>query len=391
MSHEAIIDALSGEKPVRLPLLLERLFASRLWALILKEIGQIRRNRQLIILLIVPPTIQLLVYGFALNPDVRHLQLGVSDYARTELSRELVARIVETGAFDLAGTYASEQQLARDVETGRLTAGLVIPPELPRQWARGETAELQLLLDGVDANSAGIARGYLQQTLARFARQRSGDGPPLLQTEPVFLYNPGLVSSWFFVPGVMGLVLTLVGSLASSQVVVREKDSGTLEQLLMAPAADWEILLAKIVPLVVLLLGDVLLALTLGRLVFGVPFNGSLLLFLLLSLLYLAVAIAIGILLATLCRSQQQVVLLSFFINLPLIQTSGSIAPIEAMPAFFQAIATFNPLRHYVAIVRGILLRGVGLGELWPHTLALLLAAGVLLGISTRQFRRQLN
>ncbi len=376
---------------MRLRLLLERLFGSRLWALILKEIGQIRRNRQLIILLIVPPTFQLLIYGFALNPDVRHLQLGVSDYARTELSRELVAEIVQTGAFDLAGTYSSEQQLARDVETGKLTAGLVIPPDLPHRWKTEEPARLQLLLDGVDANSAGIAQGYLQQTVAQFARQRRGAAQPLLQTEPVFLYNPGLASSWFFVPGVMGLVLTLVGSVASSQVVVSEKDSGTLEQLLMTPAADWEILLAKIVPLTLLLLGDVLLALVLGRVVFGVPFNGSLILFLMLSLLYLAVAIAIGILLATLCRSQQQVVLLSFFINLPLIQTSGSIAPIETMPPFFQAIAACNPLRHYVAIVRGILVRGVGLPELWPNALALLVFAVLLLGISTRLFRRQLN
>jgi ABC-2 type transport system permease protein len=183
----------------------------------------------------------------------------------------------------------------------------------------------------------------------------------------------------------------LIGSIVSSVTVVREKDTGTLEQLLMTPAEPWEILLSKVVPLFILLMGDVFLALTIGRVVFGIPFQGSLPLFILLSGLYLFVGIGVGILLATICQSQQQVVLTTFFINLPMVQLSGAIAPIETMPTFFRYLSLLNPLRHYVTIMRGLLLKGVGLEALWMHALALVLFAITLLTISTRQFRKQLS
>jgi len=183
----------------------------------------------------------------------------------------------------------------------------------------------------------------------------------------------------------------LIGSIVSSITVVREKDTGTLEQLLMTPAEAWEILLAKVVPLFVLLMGDVLLALTIGRVIFAVPFRGNFPLFIGLSGLYVFVGIGIGILLATLCQSQQQVVLTTFFINLPMVQLSGAIAPIETMPTFFQYLSLVNPLRHYIAIVRGILLKGVGLEALWINVLALACFAIVLMTISTKRFRSQLS
>jgi ABC-2 type transport system permease protein len=278
------------------------------------------------------------------------------------------------------------------VERGELAVGLVIPPTFRRRLATGQPAEVQVFLDGVDANSAGIASGYINQIVARFRPEASGVSLPLpVQTAITFLYNPGLKSSWFFVPGVMGLVLTLLGTLVSAVTVVREKDTGTLEQLLMTPASPWEILLAKILPLFLLLMGDLLLALSLGRLVFGLPFRGNFLLFLVLSGLYLFVGISIGILLATISRTQAQVLLTSFFINLPMVQTSGAIAPIESMPPFFQALSILNPLRHYIAIVRGMMLKGVGLEALWPHVLALALFAPLLLTISVRRFRSQLG
>jgi ABC-2 type transport system permease protein len=367
--------------------------ASRLTALARKEVRQILRDRQLIRLLMIPPTIQLLVYGFALNPDVRHIRLGVVDHSRVAESRELIAALTGNRVFELVARPAAEKELVSQVERGVLAVGLVIPPDFRRNLAQGRTAEVQVFLDGVDANTAGIASGYLEQMLARF---RPGGNvtraPPLpIRAEVTFLYNPGLRSSWFFVPGVMGLLLTLLGTLVSAVTVVREKDAGTLEQLLMTPASPWEILIAKILPLFVLLMGDLLLALGLGRLVFGLPFRGSLPLFLLLSGLYLLVGIGIGILLATVSRTQAQVLLTSFFINLPMVQTSGAIAPIDSMPRFFQLLSIVNPLRHYIAIVRGMMLKGVGLEALWPHVLALALMAPLLLVFSARRFRSQLG
>jgi ABC-2 type transport system permease protein len=379
--------------PAPLRALTRRLLGSRFLALLRKEVQQILRDRQLIKLLLIPPTIQLLVYGFALNPDVRFLPLGVVDHARVSASRELVSALTENRVFLDAARPGSERELARLVERGALTAGLVIPPEFRRDLATAGSAQVQVFIDGVDANSAGIANGYIRQMLRRFRPDPSTTTirPPPVTAEVRFLYNPGLRSSWFFVPGVMGLVLTLIASLVSAVALVREKDTGTLEQLLMTPAGSWQILLAKIAPLFVLLQLDVALALLLGRTVFGLPFRGDLPLFLLLSGLYLFVGIGIGTLLATVCRSQQQVLLTAFFINVPLVQTSGAIAPIESMPDFFRAVSLLNPLRHYITIVRGMQLKGVGLEALWPHALALALMAVALMAFSVRRFRSQLG
>ena len=372
--------------------LLDRLFTSRIWALAIKEINQILRNKQLIFLLVFPPTIQLLIFGFALSPDVQHLKLGVVDYADTQVSRELVAAMTENQIFLPQSHLFDEAKLGEQVRLGKVTAGLVIPSEFEQQLNRGQPADIQALIDGVDANTAGIASGYLSQIVRQFDRDLPPvAAPPLIDPEVTFLYNAGLNSTWFFVPGVLGVVLTLTSSLVSSSAVVREKDTGTLEQLLMTPADAWEILLAKIVPLFILLLGDIFLALAVSKLVFNLPFRGNMFVFVIVSAIYLFVGISIGILLATISKNQRQVVLTSFFINLPMIQTSGAIAPIESMPAFFQYLSLINPLRHYVAIARGFLLKGVGIGELWHNIAALVVFAVVLILISVQQFRRQLS
>jgi ABC-2 type transport system permease protein len=371
---------------------ISRLVNSRFVALVIKEVNQILRNKQLLFLLVFPPTVQLIIYGFALNPDVQNLQMGIVDYANTSASRELISAFTENRTFIAEQYMASEQALGQQVEQGKITAGVVIPPDFNRDLSQGQTAEIQVLIDGVDANTAGIASGYINQILNQYSRQQlSNQAIALVEPQVIFLYNPGLTSSWFFVPGVIGLVLTLISSLVSSVTVVREKDTGTLEQLLMTPAETWEILLAKIVPLFVLLMGDVILALGLGRLVFGVPFRGNSILFLALSGLYVCVGIGVGIMLATISRNQQQVVLTSFFVNLPMIQLSGAISPIESMPLLLRHLSLLNPLRHYVEIMRGLLLKGVGLGVLWPNALALGLFATALLAISINRFRTQLS
>jgi ABC-2 type transport system permease protein len=371
---------------------IQSLLNSRFWTLAIKEFRQILHSRETLVLLIIPPTVQMLLYGFALNPDVHYLKLGVVDYANSYESRELVSVLTVNKVFILEKYLFNEQDLGEQVRQGKITAGLIIPPDFKRKLSEDKSGEVQILIDAVDANTAGIAQGYLNQMINQFSRRLSSNqAPPLINPQTTFLYNPGLRSSWFFIPGVLGLVLTLISSLVSSVTVVREKDTGTLEQLLMTPAEAWEILLAKIVPLFVLLMGDVILALSIGRLVFGVPFRGNGLLFLTLSGLYLFVGIGIGIMLATVCRTQQQVVLTSFFINLPLIQLSGAISPIESMPEFFKYLSLLNPLRHYIEIVRGILLKGVGLEVLWWNAIALFIFATLLLSISINQFRRQLS
>lgn len=369
----------------------DRWLKGRFWSLVKKETDQTLANKQLIFLLLFPPTIQLIIFGLALNPEVKHLKLGIVDASNTLASRELVSAFTENDLFESHYTL-QEKTLSAQVHRGQLNAGLIIPPEFNRNLNRGTSADIQILIDAVDANTAGIAAGYSAQIVSQYNRHLDpNQAPPLVAPLVTILYNPGLISSWFFVPGVLGLILTLMSSLVSAAALVREKETGTLEQLLMTPAADWEILLAKVVPLYLLLLGDMLLALGIARLVFGVPFRGSLGLLLFLASLAIFVGIGIGTLLATLSGSQIQTQLLAFFINLPVNILSGTVTPIESMPPFFRYLSFFNPLRHYVEIVRGILLKGVGLEVLWPNALALGVFAMILLTVSANRFRSQLS
>lgn len=372
-----------------------RLLASRFWALMLKEIQHIFSSKQLIVLLVLPPTVQLLVLGLALNPDVEHLSLGVLDYANSRGSRELISNLTENQIFQVKSVPNNQDKLNQKVRTGEISLGLVIPPEFDRNLSSGKTTEVQIIIDGVDANTAGIAQGYIKQIFHQYSQklrcQNFDCSLASVQPQIRFLYNPGLISSWFFVPGVIGIVLTLTGSLVSSITLIREKDVGTLEQLLMTPAAEWEILLAKIVPLFVLLMADVLLASGISYLVFNLPFRGNFGLLLLLSGLYMFVCIGLGILLATISRTQRQVILISFFLNVPIIQLSGAVAPIESMPSVFRFLSFFDPLYHYIVINRSLILKGVGFGEIWHNAITLLIFTILLGTISLRRFRSQLR
>ncbi len=373
---------------------LDGFFEKRIWALLVKEVRQILRDRQLLFLLVFPPTFQLLLYGFALNPDVHDLRIAICDQSMSPVSRELISAVVTNHVFDIAKVGSAEHDCVKAVRDGHVEAAMIIPPDFNRRIKSKETGNVQILLDGVDANTAGIAGGYLTQMISAFSRTLQTGVEQIKGTispQVSFLYNPGLDSAWFFVPGVMGLVLNLTGSLVSTAALVREKDSGTLEQLVMTPASSLEVLIAKILPLFVLLLGNVCLALTVGTVIFHIPFRGSPLLFFAVSSLYILVAISIGLTLASISKNQRQAILTSFFINLPVIQLSGAVAPLLSMPQFFQQLALLNPLRYYVICLRGILLRGTGLDVLWPNVLALFVFAVVLLAVSARRFRTQLG
>jgi ABC-2 type transport system permease protein len=271
-------------------------------------------------------------------------------------------------------------------------AGLVIPPDFDREISQGKQATVQLIIDAVDANTAGISQGYATQMIQKYGQGLVSNPITMPVTSQVtYAYNPGLISSWFFVPGVLGVVLTLTGILVSSVTLVKEKDSGTLEQLLMTPADSWEILVAKIVPLFILLNANVLLALAVGKLMFNLPFRGNFLIYMFVSDIYIFVVISIGIFLATSSKNQRQAILTSFFINLPLIQLSGALSPIESMPDFFRLLSYLNPLRYYIQCIRHILLKGVGFEVMWGDILVLACAAIVLSLSSAARFRKQLS
>lgn len=375
------------------------LIDERLRALIVKETVQILRDKQQLFLLTFPPIVQVCLYGCALSPDVQNLRLGVVDECKSYKSRELVSALVENRVFKIAPikentqTLDSRRSLMQSIERGRIDAGVVIPSDFDRLISQQKPAGVQLIIDAVDANTAGIAQGYSTQMLSAYSRTlgQVAAPPPAVAPDITYVYNPGLVSSWFFIPGVLGLVMTITGTLVSSVTLVKEKDSGTLEQLLMTPAESWEILTAKIIPLLVMLNGTVILALSLGLLVFQLPFRGNFFTYMFVSNIFIFVVISIGIILATISKNQRQAILTSFFFNIPLIQLSGSLSPIESMPQFFVYLTYLNPLRYYIQCIRNILLKGVGLEVMWRDVSILLLFAVVFLSFSASRFRKQLG
>jgi ABC-2 type transport system permease protein len=379
---------------------------SRLRALIAKEFSQIRRDRRLAISLVVPPTLQLLLFGFALDSSVSNLRMGVVDYCHSPESRELIAVMTESKSFELTGAWFSERDLSAAISRSELDAGLVIPREYSKQIARGRPATIQVLLNAVNSNTAAIGEGYAQGVLENYNRGLGGGGVvakvltlntgPVARTgqvvlHPAFLFNPGLVTSWFIVTGTFGTLLLLNASIIASAAMIKERERGTIEQLLMTPAGTAEIIVAKITPLFFLLLILVVLASVIIRVVFHVPFRGDPLLVVLGGALCVLSGIGIGTFLATYTKSTQQALMLSFFINPPMASLSGALTPIEAMPRWLQPVTLFNPIRHFGVIARGVLVKGAGFDSLWPNLLALALFAIVLLTLSTMRFRKQLG
>ncbi|MBI4850862.1 MAG: ABC transporter permease [Acidobacteria bacterium] len=371
----------------------------RIWALFWKELGQIKHDRQLIVALIMPPTLQLLLFGFALNPEVTNLRLGVVDESRTTISRELVSAFTESRAFQITNYYKSASEMSLALSAGKLDAGLVVPSDFAKEHSKG-LAKVQIALDAVNSNTASIASGYAQRIINSFNEQSSqlskkvsidGQMPANLTSRIALLYNPGLRNSWFMITGVLGILLVMTGSLVASAAMVKEKEIGTVEQLLMTPATATEIIIAKMAPLFLLLSTDIWLALLVGWLVFDIPIRGSLILLYCAGALCVLAGIGLGTFLATFSKSQQQAQLLSFFINPPIALLSGATTPIEAMPQWLQPLTLINPVRHFATIARSVLLKGAGIEILYPNLLALLAFAIVLVGISVWRFRKQLE
>ncbi|MBV9768400.1 MAG: ABC transporter permease [Bryobacterales bacterium] len=378
----------------------------RLRALIKKEFSQIRRDRRVALSLILPPVLQLMLFGFVLNSKVENLRLGVIDESRTPESRELVATLSQSKSFRLAGYFLSPERLTDEITQGKIQSGLIIPYDYARDLQRGHPATVQFLMNAMDANTANIARAYAEGVIATYTSSLQSSGlhanfqqiaaPDVgrhgrVDLQPSFLYNPGLVTSWFTVTGILGLLCILNGSLVASATMVKEREAGTIEQLLMSPAGTSEVIVAKIAPLFLLLCLMALLAIGLMRAVFHVPFHGSFLLVFSGAALCLLSGIGIGTFIATFTKSAEQAQLTSFFVNPPMASLSGALTPVEAMPHWMQPFTKINPIYHFGVIARASMLRGSGIETLWPNFLALLTFTIVLVSLSVWRFRKQLN
>ncbi|MGD9683981.1 MAG: ABC transporter permease [Candidatus Obscuribacterales bacterium] len=359
-----------------LEILTENLLGSKLYALVWKETKELLRNPYLMFLILIPPVVQLLILGASLDPRVSHLCLLLVDQSSTRQSRDLIRSLEDTTVFDVARTAPGRDRLLEMMRTGRYDVGLIVPERFADDLNDGRTARVAVFLDGADAYSSGIAQNYVMRTISRFKPEGLGARVHVDKIEAIpkdleigqdrklvspsidMLFNPDQKRSWYFVPGILGACLTLVGTLVASALVLKELENGTIQQLLMTPASTWQITASKVIPLLVFLLLDIAIALTAAHLIFGMPIRGSLLLLMVASTLYALTGIGTGILLGTFCSSQRQAQLGSFFVNIPMILLSGAVVPFDTMPAALVAVSSLNPLRYYTVVVRSLILKG---------------------------------
>jgi ABC-2 type transport system permease protein len=328
---------------------------------------------------------------------VRHLPTVVLDDSRTPASRDLVAAFQNTGYFRIVGYADARPALDDAIARGDAQAGIIVPPEYPRDLARGTTATVQVIVDAADPLSSqaalGAAAGVAQaQNLALLSRAAGRPLPSLpLEARVRPRYNPGLRSAIYIVPGLVGVILTVTMVLITAMALVRERERGTLEQLIVTPLTKTELMLGKITPYVGVGLAQMTAVLLLGRFVFAVPLTGNVLLLYAIALLFVVASLAFGLFISTLVRTQQQAMQVAFFFVLPNILLSGFMFPRQAMPAFFQAVGLALPLTHFLKVLRGILLKGVGLEALWREVAVLTGMSVVLIVASVRRFHKTLD
>lgn len=371
-----------------------RLRLSRFWPMLWKEFVQMRRDRLTLGMIIVLPAVQLMLFGYAIQTDVRNLPTVVLDESRTSDSRRLISVIGNTGNFDIIGDVANRDALRRAIMSSRAAAALVIPPEYARDLRAGRTASAQMIVDAADPQASAAAMAGAQLAAGALATQiiaeRLAVAPPVeMRVRP--WYNPAQRSAIFIVPGVIGVLLTITLTLITSTAIVRERERGTLEQLVVTPIGKTSLMLGKLVPFMLVGYVQMSVVLGLGKLVFRVPTEGSLALLYVLAIPFIFASLGVGLLISTVARSQAQAMQLSFFFMLPNILLSGYIFPRVAMPEPAQWVGLALPLTYFLKVLRGILLKGVTFSDVWQPTLSLVVIATLLLAISVRRFRKTIE
>jgi ABC-2 type transport system permease protein len=373
----------------------------RLAAIIRKEFIQLVRDRATLTIILALPVVMLLIFGYAVSTDVQHIPTAVYDQDASQESRALVQRFANSGYFDLVRYASTLTDLRSAIEGGEAKVGLVIPPDYSRLLARGETAQVQAIIDGSDPLSATtalstaqvVAQAYAQELLAaRLAKQgvvRQAALP--IEMRPRVWYNPELKSLRFNLPGLVGVILQNVTILLTAFALVREKERGTIEQLIVTPVRPTEMIAGKLIPYVVVGFVEVGLALGVSVLWFGVPVAGSIWLLLAVSLVFLIGALGIGIFVSTIAKSQFQAQQITMAFLLPSFILSGFIFPREVMPVPIQVVGYFIPLTYFLRVLRGIIVKGVGLHYLWREVAMLGLYGAAILALAVSRFRKRLD
>lgn len=366
----------------------------RVKAVMWKEFLQMRRDRMTIGLVFMLPLVQLLLFGYAIQTEVRHIPTAVFDQSLSMESRDLISSFTASGYFDVTQAAGSYAEVNRLVDSGKARVGIIIGPDFARQLGRGESAAVQVIVDASDnmvANQAmAIANiiGLMKSQQVLFSRVGVLTAPYDIRVRP--WYNPDGITAYYMVPAILGIIVTLTMMILTSAAIVRERERGTLEQLIVTPIKSWELMLGKIIPYIGLGYIQITVALLVGVLVFHVPIRGSLLQLYLLTLFFITASLGLGILISNLAKNQMQAFQMSFFVMLPSILLSGFLFPRAAMPRVIYWISQVIPLTYYLDIIRGIVLKGIGFTYLVGQVTALLVFSVVLLTISTLKFKKQI-
>ena len=380
----------------------------RIFVILRKELIQALREPRMRVLLFVPPIVQLIVFGFAVNLDVDHAQIAWMDMDRTPESRSLRDRFTGSGRFDFVSAPESEEDVQRTLDRGEAQAVVRIPRGFARDTMRGHATEVQILIDGTNSNTASLVASYAGAIVAEYSVEllegqqrvkiltRSPGSPVSMATPQVTArsrvwFNPDLYSRNYFVPGVVANIIMIVTLMLTAMSIVREKEIGTMEQLMVTPVRPIELMLGKTLPFALVGLMDVVLVTVVALLVFRIPLHGSFLLLLFCAVLYLMTSLGAGLFLSTISQTQQQAMMGSFFFSTPAFMLSGFAFPIRNMPMPVQYLTYLNPIRYFIEIVRGIFLKGAGVDVLWPQMAALAVYGIAVLSLSAMRFQKKLD
>jgi ABC-2 type transport system permease protein len=375
---------------------------ARLKQMLIKEFIQVFRDKRTRFILIGPPLIQMLVFGYAATYEIHNVSTVVLDLDHSQESRELISRFTSSPYFDVQRQLTDSRQIGDLIEQGKATVGLEIDAGFAQKLRKGQTAPLQVIVDATNSNTALIASGYISQIALGFAQEYQRDriyriAPqlvslmPSVELEPRPWYNPDLRSRWFFVPGIIGtLTLVLVITLTAF-AVVREREIGTLEQIMVTPIRPAEFILGKTLPFFLIGVFDVSLIAVVGSLWFQVPFRGNVLVLATGSLLFLVCMLGVGLLISTISATQQQAMVTAFFFIMPTVSFSGFGFPISTMPQWLQYLTYLSPLRYFLVVLRGTYLKGVGIEILWPDMAAMAGLGFSLLTIAILRFHKALD
>ncbi|HAU31443.1 MAG TPA: ABC transporter permease [Desulfotomaculum sp.] len=367
---------------------------SRMLAILKKEFLQIKRDRLTLAMVFALPLVQLLLFGFAIQTEVKHIPTVVFDQSLSYESRDLLDSFSASGYFDITCRAKGYSDLTKMIDSSDAKVGIIFPPDFAQNLRKGQTAQVQVIVDATDnmvsTSAVAVANsiGLLKSQKIIIQKTNLKNMPYDIRVRP--WYNPDGITAFFMVPAILGIIVTMTMVLMTSMGIVREREKGTLEQLIVTPVRSYELMLGKIIPYIALGYIQITVALLVGALVFKVPVRGSLLELYILTLFFITASLGLGIFISTMAKTQMQAIQMSFFVILPSILLSGFLFPREAMPLVIQYIGDLIPLTFYLTIIRGIALKGIGVEYLYPQVIALLIFSVALVTLSTLRFKKKI-